>query len=164
MGNQVWAFDVDGSEFWKTLALGTPFDPRENEHPGQHRSTAIDGWGINIDWGILSTPVIDLDENRMYVVNWMTQETPPGPPQHSFFAHRIDLATMQEIGSPIPIQAALTDEQGKPVLDARGKPVVLHPDQKNGRHFYSYLYDERRRRSLSPPLAVSTQEIPMAGS
>ena len=130
MGNHVWAFDVDGSEFWKTPALGAPFNPPENQQPGRHRSTAIDGWGINIDWGILSTPVIDLDENRMYVVNWMTQEAPPGPPQRSLFAHRIDITTMLEIGSPIPIRAALTDEQGKPVLDARGKPVELHPDQK----------------------------------
>jgi hypothetical protein len=130
MGNHVWAFDVDGAGVWKTPSLGTPFDPPENQQPGHHRSTPIDGWGINIDWGILSTPVIDLDENKMYVVNWMTQEAPPGPPQRSLFAHRIDLTTMQEIGSPIPIQAALTDEQGKPVLDARGKPVVLHPDQK----------------------------------
>jgi outer membrane protein assembly factor BamB len=130
MGNHVWAFDVDGSGVWKTPALGMPFDPPENEQPGQHRSTTIDGWGINIDWGILSTPVIDLDESRMYLVNWMTQETPPGPPQRSLFAHRIDLSTMQEIGNPTPIQGTLTDEQGKPVLDARGKPVVLQPDQK----------------------------------
>ncbi len=130
MGNHVWAFDVDGSQVWKTPTLGAPFDPPENEQPGQHRSTAIDGWGINIHWGILSTAVIDLDENRMYVVNWMTQETPPGPPRRSLFAHRIDLGTMQETGSPIPIQATLTDEQGKAVLDARGKPVVLQPDQK----------------------------------
>jgi len=130
MGNHVWAFDVDSSQFWKTPALGTPFDPPETQQPGGHRSTTIDGWGINIDWGILSTPVIDLDENRMYVVNWMTQEVPPGPPQRSLFAHRIDISTMQEVGSPIPIRAALIDEQGKPVLDARGKPVELHPDQK----------------------------------
>src|SRR5260370_505512 len=46
MGNHVWAFDVDSSEFWKTPALGMPFAPPENEQPGQHRSTAIDGWGI----------------------------------------------------------------------------------------------------------------------
>jgi len=130
MGNHVWAFDVDGPGVWKTPSLGTPFDPPENQQPGHHRSTPIDGWGINVDWGILSTPAIDLEENRMYVVNWMTQEAPPGPPQRSLFAHRIDLTTMQEVGSPMPIQAALTDEQGKLVLDARGKPVVLHPDQK----------------------------------
>jgi outer membrane protein assembly factor BamB len=130
MGNHVWAFDVDGSAVWKTPALGTPFNPPETERPGQHRSTTIDGWGINIHWGILSTPVIDLDENKMYVVNWMASEAPPNPSQRALFAHRIDLGTMQEIGTPIPIQAALTDEQGKPVLDARGRPVLLHPDQK----------------------------------
>jgi hypothetical protein len=130
MANHVWAFDVDGSGVWKTPTLGSPFNPPETEKPGQHRSTTIDSKGINILWGILSTPVIDADTNRMYVVNWITQENPPNPPQPSLFAHRIDLATMQEVGQPLRIQATFTDEQGKPVLDAHGKLVVLHPDQK----------------------------------
>jgi outer membrane protein assembly factor BamB len=130
MGNHVWAFDVDGSGVWKTPTLGTPFNPPETQKPGQHRSTTIDSKGINILWGILSTPVIDADTSRMYVINWITQENPPNPPQPSLFAHRIDLATMQEVGQPLRIQATFTDEQGKPVLDAHGKAVVLHPDQK----------------------------------
>ena len=121
MGNHVWAFDVDGSGVWKTPTLGTPFNPPETQKPGQHRSTTIDSKGINILWGILSTPVIDADTNRMYVVNWITQENPPNPPQRSLFAHRIDLAAMQEVGQPLRIQATFTDEQGKPVLDAHGK-------------------------------------------
>jgi hypothetical protein len=32
MGNHVWAFDVDGSQFWKTPALGTPFDPPKHSN------------------------------------------------------------------------------------------------------------------------------------
>jgi hypothetical protein len=120
MGNHVWAFDVDGNGVWKTPQLGAPFVPPEVPNP-DHRSTTIDSWGINIAWGILSTPVIDLDANRMYCVNWMTQ--PNGKP--ALFVHRIDLSTMMEIGAPEPIAADLGTH-----LDVHGKPVVLHPDQK----------------------------------
>jgi outer membrane protein assembly factor BamB len=119
MGNHVWAFDVDGNGVWKTPQLGAPFVPPEV--PGQgHRSTTIDSWGINIAWGILSTPVIDLDANRMYCVNWMLQNGKP-----ALFAHRIDLSTMTEIGGPEPVVASLGGQ-----IDAHGKPVTLHPDQK----------------------------------
>ena len=96
MGNHVWAFDVHGSGVWKTPLLGTPFKPPETQKAGEHRSTTIDSAGINIHWGILSTPVIDLDTQRMYLVNWMMQ--PNG--KRGLFAHRIDLSTMQEIGTP----------------------------------------------------------------
>jgi outer membrane protein assembly factor BamB len=126
MGNHVWAFDVHGSGVWKTPLLGTPFKPPETQKAGKHRSTTIDSAGINIHWGILSTPVIDLDTHRMYLVNWMMQ--PNG--KHGLFAHRIDLSRMQEIGTPEPIQASLTDATGAVVTNALGKPVVLQPDQK----------------------------------
>jgi hypothetical protein len=125
MGNHVWAFDVDGAGVWKTPQLGLPFTPPETQRPGQHRSTSIDAWGINISWGILSTPVIDLDVGRMYLVNWMVQ--PNGKP--ALFAHRIDLSTMTEIGTPEPIKAQLGNHTG-PNITVQGKPVVLQPDQK----------------------------------
>ena len=119
MGNHVWAFDVDGDGMWKTPELGKPFVPPEV--PGQgHRATTIDSWGINIAWGILSTPVIDREANRMYCANWMLQ--PNGKP--ALFVHRIDLSTMREIGAPEPIVASLGQH------DVHGKPVELHPDQK----------------------------------
>jgi hypothetical protein len=118
MGNHVWAFDVDGKGAWKTPQLGVPFHPPETNKPGKHRSTSIDSAGINILWGILSTPVIDLDTNRMYLVNWMVQNN--GKP--ALFAHQIDLQKMTEIGQPKPIQASVVNEQGQ--------TVSLHPDQK----------------------------------
>lgn len=119
MGNHIWAFDVDGNGTWKTPQLGAPFVPPEVPNQG-HRSTTIDSWGINIAWGILSTPVIDLDANRIYCVNWMLQNGTP-----ALFAHRIDIATMTEIGTPKPIEASLGAD-----VDAHGKPVKLQPDQK----------------------------------
>jgi hypothetical protein len=118
MGNHLWAFDVNGNGIWKTPQLGAPLDPPETNKPGQHRSTGIDGAGINLLWGILSTPVIDLDSLRMYLVNWMVQNS--GKP--ALFAHQIDLKTMQEIGAPQPIEASVVNEQGV--------TVTLQPDQK----------------------------------
>jgi hypothetical protein len=64
--------------------------------------------------------VIDLDANRIYCVNWMLQNGKP-----ALFAHRIDIATMTEIGTPEPIEASLGAH-----VDANGKPVKLQPDQK----------------------------------
>src|SRR5262249_18425821 len=124
-----WAFDADAEEgqdlLWKT-SLGQPFRPRETQKPGDHRSTTIDFWGINILWGILSTPVIDLEANRMYIVNWMV-----GPDQKpALFLHQIGLRDGKELGHPMAMQATHTDSSGQPAEDAKGKPVVLHPDQK----------------------------------
>ena len=55
MGNWVYAWDSDtGALLWKKF-LGTPIKG----------STDIDAHNINIDWGILSTPVIDPAAGRM---------------------------------------------------------------------------------------------------
>jgi hypothetical protein len=118
MGNHVWAFDVDGNGVFKTPQLGTPFNPPETNKPGQHRKTSFDSNGINILWGILSTPVIDLDVNQMYLVNFIVQQNR----KPALFAHRVDLQSMQEIGKPVPIQASIVNEQGV--------TVALQPDQK----------------------------------
>ncbi|MGA3005807.1 MAG: hypothetical protein ABSE20_29255 [Acetobacteraceae bacterium] len=68
MGNHVFAFDANkpqgNDRLWST-SLGKPFRPPVTSQPGQHRATSIDMYGINILWGILSTPVIDPDTNSM---------------------------------------------------------------------------------------------------
>ncbi len=118
MGNHVWAFDVDGDGSWSTPELGTPYNPPVTSKPGQHRATGVDSAGINLLWGILSTPVIDLDTNLMYLVNWIVQNN--GKP--ALFTHRVNLNTMQEVGQPVPIQASVVNEQGV--------TVSLQPGQK----------------------------------
>jgi hypothetical protein len=131
MGNIIWAFDVDGHGVWKTGQLGEPYkpahDPNARDPHGNPLpiATVVDRWGTNIKWGILSTPVIDLDANRMYFVNWRVQAD--GKP--SLFAHRIDLGTMKPVGEPLPLAAQLEDAHGKPVL-VHGKPVALGRGQK----------------------------------
>jgi hypothetical protein len=132
MGNHVFAFDADAPQgqdlLWKT-SLGAPFRPPEVQRPGEHRKTTIDLYGINILWGILSTPVIDLDAKVMYCVNWVFQAD--GKP--TLFLHRIRLEDGRETSEPaggLRIEATLLDKDGKQAIGDHGQPVMLRPDQK----------------------------------
>ena len=126
MGNHIWAFDVNGNGVWKTPALGAPFRPAIDPKGPRKTSTVIDSWGINILWGILSTPVVDIDLNRMYFVNWRVQ----GNGKLGMFAHQIDISTMQPIGNPIQLEAQLKDAHGNPARGHHGALVELQPTQK----------------------------------
>jgi hypothetical protein len=132
MGNHVFAFDADAPQgqdlLWTSTLLGSPFVPTvEDPGPNPHRQTNVDLYGINILWGILSTPVIDLDAKRMYVVNWTASAD--GKSQ-ILMLHRIDLTTGKEIGKGQLLTGSLKDASGKPVIDAHGSAVQLNADQK----------------------------------
>ena len=133
MGNHVFAYDADAPSgkdlLWTSTLLGKPFVPAviQAGDARHHRQTSVDLWGINILWGILSTPVIDLDAKRMYAVNWVGGVNGKAP---ALFLHRIRLADGTEILPAQAIQASFTDASGNPVLDARNQPVQLHSDQK----------------------------------
>jgi PQQ enzyme repeat len=62
MANNVWAFDAnDGKAIWpRPVNLGHPIKPGPDPHDPPP-ATEIDRWGINILWGILSTPVMDVE-------------------------------------------------------------------------------------------------------
>ncbi len=60
MANNVYAFDAHSKQLLWGVHLGKPV-------PG---SGDIDGWKINENWGILSTPVYDPDSKTVYVVTW----------------------------------------------------------------------------------------------
>jgi outer membrane protein assembly factor BamB len=132
MGNHVFAFDADAPQghdlLWKT-SLGEPFNPPEvQEPPTAHRKTTIDLFGINILWGILSTPVIDIDTKTMYCVNWVVQDGKP-----ALFLHRLRLEDGQETSQPpegLRLEATQTHSDGTQVFDAHGDPLKLKPDQK----------------------------------
>lgn len=132
MGNLVHAFDADAPEgqdlLWTSTLLSNPYPPiaKPAQNP-ESRETNVDLWGINILWGILSTPVIDLDKQQMYLVNWIKGPDPNNP---VLLLHQIDLTDGKEIGKGQQLKAALTDAGGKPVLDFRGKAVQLNPNQK----------------------------------
>jgi outer membrane protein assembly factor BamB len=111
MANNVWAFDAhDGKPIWKTPAhLGPPIKPKPAPHPGFPAASEIDIWGVNILWGVLSTPAIDLDTKRMYVVNWTS---PDGTVDKAEFQlHDLNIVNGQEDGHPPLTIEATADAQ-----------------------------------------------------
>jgi outer membrane protein assembly factor BamB len=108
MQNNIWAFDANtGVKIWDApVSLGHPINPKLTGGPGSTASE-IDMWGINIAWGILSTPVIDLERETMYVVNWTS---PSGAKADSFYQlHALNLSDGKERpNSPIKIEATYT--------------------------------------------------------
>jgi outer membrane protein assembly factor BamB len=90
MANNVWAYDVkDSSVLWKTN-LGRPITPAPKPHPGFPEATEIDLWGVNIKWGILSTPVIDPDQHKLYVVAWTSTDGSVANSQYEL--HELDIS------------------------------------------------------------------------
>ena len=93
---------------WTSDLLGKPFLPEVTQKAdpakGIRRQTKIDLFGINIAWGILSTPVVDLDANQMYVVNWVASADGKS---RALFLHRIRLDDGTEIPTAQPIHVLL---------------------------------------------------------
>jgi hypothetical protein len=106
MANNVWAFDVnDGSVLWKHK-LGPSIRP-----PGPPDPHNIDLFGINIRWGVLSTPVIDRSTETMYVVSWESSDHTVPNAKHRL--HAIDITKGTDRRNPLTIDAVAT-AQGVP--------------------------------------------------
>jgi hypothetical protein len=131
MGNHVFAFDADAPQgkdlLWMSTLLGNPLNPAKDPASGPN-ATVVDLYGINKLWGILSTPVIDVDANQMYIVNWVATST--DGKSRALRLHHIGLSDGKEIGTGQPLTGTLTDASGKPVIDSHRKAVILEPDQK----------------------------------
>jgi outer membrane protein assembly factor BamB len=68
MANTVYAFDADrGTKLWSTN-LGPPFRPKPGDGVDVNPP-------INVAWGILATPVIDVDGSTIYIANWIVDNT-----------------------------------------------------------------------------------------
>ena len=119
MANTVWAFDANsGKRIWsKPVSLGPAFRAKVISKPGQHRATDIDSWGINIRWGILSTPVVDLDAHMMYIANW----TIDSKGNRLLRLHGLKLEDGSEPKPALPIQASMTNAAGKTVTLGQGQ-------------------------------------------
>jgi hypothetical protein len=71
MANSVYAWDADtGQQLWKTN-LGAPINGAKAIVNGDNK---IDSHNINVDWGILSTPVIDRAANTLYACAWISDD------------------------------------------------------------------------------------------
>lgn len=103
MANNVWAFDVaDGSVLWKT-PLNPPIKPKITPHPGFPKASEIDLFGVNIKWGVLSTPCIDLDDNKLYVVCWTSSDGTIAKAKYEL--HQLDITSGKNLKS-LEIQAS----------------------------------------------------------
>jgi len=135
MGNQIYAHDAsDGTPLWM-IRTGTPIAG----------SRAIDYWGINDHWGILSTGVID--GTKLYCVSWISPDGSPAKASHWLFA--VDLVSGRitnklQLTQPAPIQrkqrASLT------LATLNGKPTILIPwgtiqESNPGAHGYITAVD-----------------------
>jgi len=112
MANSVYAFDVDtGETLWKIRgSLGDPVTPNQIPDQIRPRRTEIDFWGTNDHWGILSTPVIDLETKTMYVVAWTS---PNGTVQRAtHFLYALDIVTGRETRNPLLISARIQGPKG----------------------------------------------------
>ena len=125
MANVVRGVDAhDGSTIWQT-ALGTPVTG----------SRAIDMWGINDNWGCISTGVIDSDLKRLYQVCWV-------------------LPNAQ--GTPLPAAAPSTNANlaryfmfALNVSDGTlAAPPVLISGTSNGQSFINPSFARKQRSSL----------------
>ncbi len=109
MANTVWAYDAeDGALHW-VQRLGKPI-------PG---SRAIDGWLINDNWGILSTPVVDPDTQTLFCVTWSSPDGSVANAIHTL--HTLKLSDGTHAKAPLSLEGATYNPgHGVPVQTFKG--------------------------------------------
>jgi outer membrane protein assembly factor BamB len=126
MANNIWAFDADdGKTIWKAN-IGKPIKPGPKPHPGFPSATDIDLWGVNILWGILGTPVIDADTNRMYVVCWTSADG--SRPKGIYQLNEVDITDGKLLrNTEIQANAESQGKAGEQLIPSRQKqrPALL---------------------------------------
>lgn len=107
MSNHVWAFDAQtGEALWPRPAfLGQPFLPKWGD--------AVDSMNINRSFGILSTPVVDLQLNLIYLVDWDTDDMAHQNRSLHLNAIRLTDGKRPADKPAILIQAAMTNKAGQ---------------------------------------------------
>jgi outer membrane protein assembly factor BamB len=124
MSDNLWAFDADrGSPIWpKPVSLGRPFLPDMND--------AVDSRHINRSFGIMPTPVIDIDTKTMYVLDWDVDING----DREIVLHALNLGDGQPVsGKPaLTLAQKSTDQQPVPHLSSLQKQraaLLLVPTQ-----------------------------------
>src|SRR5262249_15427446 len=118
MANNVWAFDANTRKpIWQQPTnLGHPIRPAVTSKPGEPRQTEIDLHGINILWGILSTPVIDLETKKLYAVAWTSPDGSGAVASAVHELHEVDITSGQKTGKlTIAASAPGQVQPGQPV-------------------------------------------------
>lgn len=105
MSNNVWAFDTTtGKPIWaQPVNLGPPFVP------GPHGGGDIHH--INTSFGLISTPVIDLDAGVIYTVNWVVDTMN----NRILHVNELGLTDGQPRRPPLPINASVVNKAGETI-------------------------------------------------
>lgn len=125
MANNVWAFDAnDGKPIWaKPTNLGIPVKPKPKPDAGHPKATEIDMWGINILWGILSTPALDPQSGKMYVCCWTSPDQSVDKAVYEL--HEIDIKSGKDLRKT-EIQATAPDQ----TVPGNAVPTFISNKQK----------------------------------
>jgi hypothetical protein len=112
MGNHVYAYDANvGTRLWGPVSLGPPVQ----NNPRPIHQINIDSKNINEQWGVISTPVIDLETQTMYVIRWASPDPDPvtslAESQYHLFAIDITDGTFRH--PALPVEAGLTTGTGR---------------------------------------------------
>lgn len=94
MGGGLWGFDANTGEVLWAVKLGRPVKG----------SRAFDMYLINDNWGILGTPVIDMETRILYCVAWSSMDRSPA--QARYYAHAINVADGSHAAPPVDLSAA----------------------------------------------------------
>jgi hypothetical protein len=139
MANQVRGVDAaTGAALWqvgvgKPIVGSTPLGPKANPDNCVGAQRTIDCHAINDMWGVISTPVIDPDTRRVYLVAW---NSPDGTPQKAqYFVYVLDVATGKQVIAPVLVtgtsgsqsfdSAMRKQRSGLVLSDASGRKTVL---------------------------------------
>lgn len=92
MANRVFAFDMNrGAKVWMSQ-LGNPVNG----------NSGIDSHLINDHWGILSTPVIDVQSGIIYVCSWISPDGSVTAAQH--FVHALSVTDGHEVHTRLNLE------------------------------------------------------------
>jgi outer membrane protein assembly factor BamB len=141
MANNVYAFDANtGAKLWK-INLGTPVTPKvTGKTIFGLNETEIDLWGINIRWGVLSTPVIDMDSRTLYVVNWTSPDGTRARASHKLNAIDITKGTIVHPALTIQGSAAPNAHFHSPNQKQRSALLLSPLRQPGGQHVDKILF------------------------
>jgi outer membrane protein assembly factor BamB len=126
MANTVWAFDANtGAALWPQPAfLGNPFRPPPGDGVDVNPP-------INVAWGIVSTPVIDLVSSSIYIVTWIIDQDG----KRALRLHALRLRDGKPRRPALPISASMTNAAGQQItlnqLQKQRAALLLQPLRGN---------------------------------
>lgn len=113
MNGLVYAFDANDSDIIWVKKLSVPVNG----------SKAIDAWGINDHWSILSTPVIDAATNRLYAVAWTSANGNAATAYYQM--HVLNLKDGSRVCPPVPIEGTSNGQTWNKIMRKQRSSLLM---------------------------------------